>query len=305
MPTDNNGNSHESTHNTVGDAGEHSTAKVGQCENSGHNPAFLGRGSTPSRDWSVLLQEYPQYGAEVLAVPTPRWDDDIECDAVPRGSERAFARFRSRRVKGLHLDSEVEMLGYTEPEIELLLGGTHVPGHTEGEERRMLAMNRAFEHVELLASDGPVEPSLKITDDLAIFMNADVGVKSLQFRGDQDEQYRGPLVQIGGGERFEALDSRLMHPVFEEGISRISQIASPVVRAATWAAFVAYQQPYFDGNKRVGRYSMNVVLMSHGYDAIVVPARLKAEYIEEIVGALRTGDLTSHIRFLLSRYDDQ
>ncbi|MHA3684027.1 hypothetical protein ACXR2T_09545 [Leucobacter sp. HY1910] len=49
---------------------------------------------------------------------------------------------------------------------------------------------------------------------------------------------------------------------------------------------------------------MNSVLMSHGYDAILVPDSLKAQYEDALVITYRTGDLTPHIRFLIERYSD-
>lgn len=93
--------------------------------------------------------------------------------------------------------------------------------------------------------------------------------------------------------------------VLRAGLTRIETIAHPVARAVTWAAFATYHQFYLDGNKRTGRYTMNAVLMSHGYDAILIPADLKAEYEDALVAAYETGDLTPHIEFLLSLYGDR
>lgn len=72
-----------------------------------------------------------------------------------------------------------------------------------------------------------------------------------------------------------------------------------MVRGATWAAFSAYHQFYFDGNRRAGRYTMNAVGMSHGFDAILIPASAKAAHERTVVEALESDDLTRHIRFLL------
>ena len=95
-----------------------------------------------------------------------------------------------------------------------------------------------------------------------------------------------------------------MPDVLTAGLVRIEQIEHPVLRGATWAAFSTYQQFYLDGNKRTGRYVMNAVLMSHGYDAILIPERLKAQYEDALVATYRSGDLTPHIDFLIQLYDD-
>lgn len=263
-----------------------------------------GRGTRQQRqDWEKLLTEYPFMGSAYQALPEPTWEP-TSFHAEPKGVDRAIARFKQKMAGALHLDSEVERLGYTEPELVMLLGGTHVPGHTEGEQLQMEAMIRTADFTALLAKTGELEPSVALTDDLQVMMGPSLGLPSFQFRGDQHARYAGPQVTLGGGERFEALDARLMHKVFDVGTQRIAKIESVPVRAATWAAFVAYQQPYLDGNKRLGRYSMNAVLMSRGFDSITVPAEKKEAYIDEVVGALKTGDLTSHVRFLLAQYDD-
>jgi len=46
-------------------------------------------------------------------------------------------------------------------------------------------------------------------------------------------------------------------------------------QAIAYFLFAALQQFYFDGNKRTARYQMNGYLMSHGFDAISVPAALE------------------------------
>ena len=254
-------------------------------------------------DWDLLLSEFPFQGGEYQALPEPTWDETT-FDAEAKGISRAVSRFKSRMAGALHLDSEVERLGFTEPELVQLIGNTHVPGHTEGEELQMRAMVNTAKFAANLASENELEPSIKLTDDLMVMMSPGIAAPSFQSRGNQHERYGGPFVSLGNRERFEALDARLMHRVFEAGTQRVSRIESVPVRAATWAAFVAYHQPYLDGNKRVGRYSINAVLMSQGFDAITIPASKKEEYLDEVVGALKTGDLTSHIRFLLSQYDD-
>jgi Fic family protein len=105
--------------------------------------------------------------------------------------------------------------------------------------------------------------------------------------------------------RFQAFDARLTHDILGAGLPKIFAVEHPVVRGATWAAFAAYHQFYFDGNKRAGRYTMNAVGMSHGFDAILIPASAKSAYENTVVGALLTDDLTAHIRFLLDLYPTQ
>ncbi|PZE36950.1 hypothetical protein DEJ31_07320 [Curtobacterium sp. MCPF17_031] len=244
--------------------------------------------------------------ADYQAVPEPAWEDlsDSMRAVLPKGVDRALARFRDRQTDAIFNDAWLEGISYTEPEIVEVIGGTHVPGHTEGEEYQVRDLLKAVTFLVNRVREGKLEPTQSLSDDLHMFIASHLDVRSVAFRGDQKERYDGPSVKLGRGERFRALDARLTHDALQAGLARIQTIEHPVVRAATWAAFAAYQQFYFDGNKRTGRYTMNAVIMSHGYDAILVPASMKASYEDMIVDALRTGDLTAHVRFLLDLYDD-
>jgi hypothetical protein len=251
---------------------------------------------------NALVEKYPTAPGDVRAVGEPTWTDlsDAFPTTLPGGVERAVARFQSRGVEAIYNDAQLEGMGFTIPEIEDLLGGTHVPGHTEGETEQVADMKKAATYLANRVIEGPIEPSRGISDDLHVFIAGHLNIPTLAFRGAQRERYEGPLVALGRGERFRALDSRVLVPVLESGLTRIATIDNPVVRGATWAAFAAYEQFYFDGNKRTGRYVMNAVAMSHGYDAILVPAARKPDYETVVVDALRSGDLSEHIAFLLS-----
>lgn len=253
-----------------------------------------------------LIQRYPTAPGDVQAVGEPSWADvgDALAGIEPKGPERAIARFHARGAEAIYNDAHLEGMGFTLPEIEDLLGGTHVPGHTEGELEQVADMKKAAAYLVNRVLEGPIEPSQKISDDLHMFIAGHLNIPTMEFRGDQRLRYDGPLVTLGRGEKFRALDARVLGPVLESGLDRIRAIPHPVVRGATWAAFSAYHQFYFDGNKRAGRYVMNAVAMSHGFDAILVPAARKPEYETIIVGALRSGDLTEHIAFLLGLYSD-
>lgn len=263
----------------------------------------------PHPSWSEQLARYPTAPADYQADPEAGWDEHrllmTVRDITPRGTERAVARYLTRQHGMLRDDAALEGIAFTAPEISTLLSGGHVPGHTEGENAQVLGLKKASDFlIERVREGHTLEPSQALADDLHLFIAAPLGLRSIEFRGDQRVQYEGPAVNLGRGERFRALDARLTHTVLEEGLERISALPHPVLRGVTWAAFATYHQFYLDGNKRTARYAMNAVLMSHGYDAILIPNRDKANYADALVDAYRTADLTEHILFLLSHYHD-
>jgi hypothetical protein len=258
-------------------------------------------------DWAALLREYPTYPDAVQAVPEPEWSDLSPSVArfSPKGVDRAVRRYTAVEATALFNDIRLENIAFTEPEVVKLLSGGHVAGHTEGEENQLTGLIRASDYMLNRVMEGnEIEPAQAISDDIHGFIAADLGLKSIAFRGNQREQYEGPRVRLDRGDMFRALDSRLTHEVLDAGLERISAIRHPLARAATWAAFATYEQFYLDGNKRTGRYVMNAVAMSHGYDAVLLPQSQKSQYEDAIVKAYRTADLTPHIEFLLGLYRD-
>ena len=258
--------------------------------------------------WGALLSNFPTYPGDYQAVPEPVWDDlsPSVASIEPKGRERAVGRYRIRQSHALFDDARLEGFAFTEPEIHTLINGGHVAGHTVGEEAQVAGLKRASDFMLNRVDEGiRLEPSQALSDDLHLFIAAPLGLKSTAFRGEQKEQYEGPRVRLGGGEEFRALDARLTPAVLAAGLNRIGRIGHPVLRAVTWAAFATYQQFYLDGNKRTGRYAMNAVIMSHGFDAILIPEHVKAQYEDALVESYRTGDLTPHIAFLLAQYSDR
>jgi hypothetical protein len=79
-----------------------------------------------------------------------------------------------------------------------------------------------------------------------------------------------------GGENLRRIHSR--------GLEAIQAgIADPFEQALAYFLFASLQQFYFDGNKRTGRSMMNGHLMSHGTDAISVPAARRLEFNTSMV----------------------
>ena len=77
------------------------------------------------------------------------------------------------------------------------------------------------------------------------------------------------------------------------------EVADPRERGMAFFLFGALQQFYFDGNKRTSRFMMNGILMSHGFDAISVPAKRAQEFNENMVRFYLGKDATEMMRFLI------
>lgn len=70
------------------------------------------------------------------------------------------------------------------------------------------------------------------------------------------------------------------------------------VRAVLGHFVFTYIHPYMDGNGRVGRFLMNTMLASGGYDWLIIPVERRDEYMVALEKASTTGDIAPFVKFL-------
>ena len=66
--------------------------------------------------------------------------------------------------------------------------------------------------------------------------------------------------------------------------------------------FQVYIHPFADGNGRVSRLLMNLLMESFDYPAAIISVYERSEYIKSLNAADR-GDIRSFVRFVLSQLD--
>lgn len=72
------------------------------------------------------------------------------------------------------------------------------------------------------------------------------------------------------------------------------------VRAVLGHFVFTYIHPYMDGNGRVGRFLMNTMLASGGYDWLIIPVERRDEYMVALEQASVTSDIVPFVKFLSS-----
>lgn len=70
------------------------------------------------------------------------------------------------------------------------------------------------------------------------------------------------------------------------------------VRAVLGHFAFVFIHPYMDGNGRIGRFLMNVMLASGGYPWTVIPVEMRAEYMEALEKASVAQDITALTKFI-------
>jgi hypothetical protein len=72
----------------------------------------------------------------------------------------------------------------------------------------------------------------------------------------------------------------------------------PAVRVVLGHFFFVYIHPYMDGNGRIGRFLMNLMMAAGGYPWIVVPVKERARYMAALESASAGGDIAPFTDFL-------
>jgi len=93
--------------------------------------------------------------------------------------------------------------------------------------------------------------------------------------------------------RFEAV-RELMPALF----NLLQAEPEPAVRVVLGHFVFVYIHPYFDGNGRMGRFLMNVMMASGGYPWTIVPLDQRAAYMEALEASSVSQDIAPFARFL-------
>lgn len=232
------------------------------------------------------------------------WDSAAIPELPTRGINRALWRFMRMLPTYVWDAAVLEGNPFTYPEVQTLLEGITVGGRRLSDERQILGLSESATHLHDLAESGRFTLSKETSDYLNHLIARYEALEAGHFRGEGPElaNVRVSLGEYGthhppptepGGENLRHIHDR--------GTAFITGAVPGVFeQAGAYFLFGAFMQFYFDGNKRTARYMMNGWLMSHGIDAISVPAARKQEFNEKMIDFYRSADGTGMLRFLAS-----
>ncbi len=109
--------------------------------------------------------------------------------------------------------------------------------------------------------------------------------------------YRNHQVYIGQSKHtpVDKVGVRDSMPVLFE---LIQEEEHPAVRAVLGHFLLVYIHPYMDGNGRMGRFLMNLMLISGGYPWTVIPVEQRWEYMEALESASTLNDIEPFCQFM-------
>ncbi len=231
------------------------------------------------------------------------WERDRVPEAVPVHSvERACFRFHKSLPQFVWEAGVLEGNPFTFPEVQTLMDGVTVGGHKLSDQEQILNLIESSKCLLARVKGGRFALTKEVFTELNGLIARNESLEWGVFRGEGRERSYTPGVHLGEHGQYmpyatEPGASRL-NRIFREGVAALSAECPPFERAAAFFLFGARQQFFFDGNKRTSRHMMNGVLMSHGIDAISVPAGRAREFNEKMVRFYQSADASEMMVFL-------
>jgi Fic family protein len=238
-----------------------------------------------------------------------RWDRAaVTTDIGMHTVERAVWRYQRSLPEFVWDAAVLEGNPFTFPEVQTLIDGITVGGRKLSDERQVANLTEAARELARLVKSGDFGLDKPTSDRLQYLLARDEALESGHFRGEgsltltpgvslgEHGRYLPPGTQPGG-ENLRRLHARGVQAIHMD-------LAHPFEQALAYFLFAALHQFYFDGNKRTGRSMMNGHLMSHGMDAISVPAARRLEFNTGMVEFFRSRQATAMFAFLTSCHPD-
>lgn len=236
------------------------------------------------------------------------WDRSAVLREIPVHSMgRTCFRFHKMLPEFVWDAGVLEGNPFTFPEVKTLLDGVTVGGRKVSDQEQILNLAESSKKLLALVKSGEFDLTKPIFTGLHSIVARNEALEWGVFRGEGHECHYTPDVSLGEKGRYTPLPTRPGAPelnrVFSEGIVALAE-CSPFERATAFFLFGALQQFFFDGNKRTSRFMMNGVLMSHGIDAISIPAAKAKDFNEKMVQFYLSKDATDMMTFLIECHPD-
>jgi len=237
------------------------------------------------------------------------WDRSQVPKNVPiHEINRACFRLQKMLAEYVWDASVLEGNPFTFPQVKTILDGITVGGHKLSDQDQVRNLAESTKELLRLVKNGTFALDKKTFVELHAKVAKEEAFEWGHFRGEGHEQHYTPHAALGTAGSYEPArtmpGATNLNEIFVRGVEELAKLPSVFERGMAFFLFGALQQFFFDGNKRTSRAMMNGVFMSHGIDAISIPASRAEEFNEKMVRFYVERDATEMITFLVSCHPD-
>lgn len=207
------------------------------------------------------------------------------------------AMLAQRQLAELVYDAvNLEGINFTLPEIQTLLEGVTVGGHKVSDQQIALNQANAWKEIFKLIKNDQFE----VTNEFVCNLHKIAAKEEALEWG----KFRSGGVTIAGTD-YMPPNAKDLKNLFNKMVSDSSQINDIYDQAIFLFLTMARCQFFYDVNKRMGRFIMNGVLLSHGYPAINLPSKRQLEFNQLMLSFYENGDQKPMNAFLRSCLDER
>ncbi|MFC4275521.1 Fic family protein [Achromobacter aloeverae] len=238
-----------------------------------------------------------------------RWDRArVPEDGPAHEIRRTTFRLHKMLAEYVWDASVLEGNPFTFPQVQTVLSGITVGGHKLSDQDQVRNLAACTRELLRRVKNGTFAMDKRTCNDLHAKVAKEEAAEWGHLRGEGAEQHYTPHVGLGAAGSCKPSETQPgaanLNAIFANGINELSKVANPFERGMAFFLFGALQQFFFDGNKRTSRMMMNGIFMSHGIDAISVPAGRAEEFNEKMVRFYVDRDATEMMHFLVSCHPD-
>ena len=199
--------------------------------------------------------------------------------------------FAKRQLAEFVYDAvNLEGIHYTLPEVQTLLDGITVGGHRMSDEHITLNQANAWKFLFNAIEKNIFSLNKKFAWELH---NIAADGEALSWG-----KFRDGGVTIAGTDYAPPKASEL-DTLWEQMLNDAEKITDIYHRAIFLFLTMARTQFFYDVNKRMGRFLMNGLLLSHGYPAINLPAKRQLEFNELMLDFYSTNNMKPMTTFMI------
>lgn len=190
----------------------------------------------------------------------------------------------------------LEGIPFTLPEIQTLLDGITVGGHKLSDQQVAINQGDAWRFLFKAIKHGEFSLSMEFAKSL----HAIAGKEEALVWGD----FRTGMVTIAGT-RYMPPEASALPALYIRMLNQLEPMDDIYDQAIFIFLDMARHQYFYDVNKRMGRFMMNGLLLSHGYPAINLPAKRQLEFNQLMLAYYDSGDGQAMNAFLRSCLDEK
>ena len=188
----------------------------------------------------------------------------------------------------------LEGINYTLPEIQTLLDGVTVGGHKVQDQQIVLNQAATWKYLFLLIEQNRFSVSAEVAGELHAIAGKEEALEWGCFRSGN--------VRIAGTSYLPP-EPEVLPELFDLMIAKVNKKTDIYDMAIAVFLTMARTQFFYDVNKRMGRFMMNGLLLTHGYPAINLPAKRQLEFNQLMLVFYESNDGQDMNSFLRSCLD--